>query len=417
MENLRLAFQGIWSHKLRSVLTMLGIIIGIAAIITIVSTIKGTNEQIKENIIGSGTNAVVVCLYQDDHEADLQYSSNPPDVRLITEETRQELERIDDVQAVSLYRARNWSESVYCQNTAFTGPMRGIDEHYFDVYQYRLCYGRGFTSDDFASKRKVAILESTTASSLFFGVNPIGQVLEISGQPFTVVGVVAPKKTSTPTIETLDDYYNYKSDSTSGTLYIPDSVWPIVYRFDEPQSVAIRAASTDAMTSVGQAAAKLLNDTQITKKGSAFSYRSQDLLEQAKKLQESNNATKTQLLWIAGISLLVGGIGVLNIMLVSVSERTNEIGLKKAIGAKKRRILWQFLTEAAVLTSLGGILGVLAGVGVAYFMAGATGTPMALSIPAALVAVIFSMVIGVLFGFLPARKAANMSPIDALRRD
>lgn len=417
MENLRLAFQGIWSHKLRSVLTMLGIIIGIAAIIAIVSTIRGTNEQIKENLIGSGTNAVVVRLYEDDSEADLQYSGNPSDVRVISEDTRKELEELPDVAAVSLFRSRSWSDSVYYGNTSFNGATLGVDLHYFDVYQYALCYGRNFTEADLANHRKVVILDSTAASTLFYGVNPIGQVLEMNGQPFTVIGVVAPTKTSHPTIETLNDYYMQRDSASTGKLYVTEAAWPILYRFDEPQSVALRAASTDAMTTVGQSAAKLLNESQVTSRSSSFSYRSQDLLEQATRLQESNNATNTQLIWIAGISLLVGGIGVLNIMLVSVAERTSEIGLKKAIGAKKRRILWQFLTEAAVLTSLGGLIGVFAGIGAAFFLSSATGTPVAISVPAAIIAVVFSMLIGIVFGLLPARKAANMNPIEALRRD
>ena len=140
-------------------------------------------------------------------------------------------------------------------------------------------------------------------------------------------------------------------------------------------------------------------------------------MEQAEQLQQISNSTNKQLLWIAGISLLVGGIGVMNIMLVTVTERTREIGLKKAIGAKKRRILWQFLTEAAALTSIGGIIGVAAGVILSRFIASAMGTPTAVSYPAIAIAVLFSMFIGVIFGMIPAVKAANLNPIEALRRE
>jgi putative ABC transport system permease protein len=151
--------------------------------------------------------------------------------------------------------------------------------------------------------------------------------------------------------------------------------------------------------------------------GSSFSYRSEDLLEQAQQLQEMSNSTNQQLIWIASISLLVGGIGVMNIMLVSVTERTSEIGLKKALGAKKRRIRLQFLTEAAVLTSLGGIAGVLIGIGLANLISKTNGIPVAVSVPAIVIAVVFSTAIGVVFGLLPAIKAANLNPIDALRRE
>ena len=143
----------------------------------------------------------------------------------------------------------------------------------------------------------------------------------------------------------------------------------------------------------------------------------QQALRQAQQLQEMSNATNRQLIWIASISLLVGGIGVMNIMLVSVAERVSEIGLRKAVGAKKRRIMWQFLTEAAVLTCTGGVLGVAAGIGVSKALSKLSGTPSAISVPAIIIAVVFSMFIGILFGLLPATKAANMNPIEALRRD
>ena len=196
----------------------------------------------------------------------------------------------------------------------------------------------------------------------------------------------------------------------------------MVFRFDEPRSVAVKVASTDDMTRAGQAVAEELNKTQIigySASGSAsgFSYRSEDLLEQAQKLQEMSNATNQQLIWIASISLIVGGIGVMNIMLVSVTERTSEIGLKKALGAKKRRIRMQFLTEAAVLTSLGGIIGVASGIGLAELISNMMQIPVSVSVPAILIAVAFSTVIGIVFGLVPAIKAANLNPIDALRRN
>lgn len=416
LENLRLSFQGIWNHKMRSFLTMLGIIIGIAAIITIVSSIKGTNEQIKQNLIGSGTNAVVIKLYQDDAEFDMEYGGLPEGVPLITEETREELEDLDGVQRAALFRTRQWVSNVYYQNTAFNGNMTGVDSHYFDVYDYQLCYGRNFIQNDFDAFRKVVILDDKAANVMFNGENPVGETIEIRDQPFTVIGVVSQRNAFKPVIDTMSDYYTY-ADTSSGSIFLPDSTWPIIYRYDEPQTVAIRATSTDDMTAAGKAVADYLTDKQIADEHSKYSYRSQDMLEQAQQLQELSNSTNNQLIWIASISLLVGGIGVMNIMLVSVTERTSEIGLKKAIGAKKRRIMWQFLTEAAVLTSMGGILGVVAGIGLAQLLSSATGAPTAISIPAILISVIFSMVIGIVFGLLPATKAARMSPIDALRRD
>lgn len=416
VENIRLAFQGIWGHKMRSVLTMLGIIIGIAAIITIVSTIKGTNEQIKENLIGAGNNVVTVQLNQNGNPYDLSWNGVPDCVRVISGETVQELEKISGVESVSLYTSRNYSENVYYLNNQFNGQTCGVDQNYFRVYGLQVRSGRGFTDSDFKNFRKVVLVNSNTVSGLFGGQDPVGKALEIQGDVYTVIGVVALSQEFAPTINSLNDYWMY-ADTSSGTVYMPNTVWPGPYRFDEPQSVAMKVENTDVMTTAGKKAADLLTQSQIIGTDTGFDYRSQDMLEQAQQLQRMSQSTNAQLVWIASISLLVGGIGVMNIMLVSVTERTSEIGLKKAIGAKKRRILLQFLTEAAVLTSLGGVIGVVSGIGMAELISGMMQIPVAISVPAILIAVVFSMLIGVIFGLLPATQAANLNPIEALRRD
>ena len=415
VENIHLAFEGIWSHKLRSVLTMLGIIIGIAAIITIVSTIKGTNEQIKENLIGAGNNVVTIELNQNGNQYDLGWNPIPDQVRLITENTRKELEDIPGAEQASLYYKRSNSDGLFFRDTAFNGNLLGVDRNYFSVYGMQVRSGRGFTEKDYSRYRKVALVDSTAAESLFNGVDPIGQCLEFGTEVFTVVGVIGPREEFTPTINSINDYYLYANNG-SGTVYFQGSVWPTLYQFDEPQSVAIKVRNTDVMASVGKDAADLLTSSQIIGTDTGFDYRSADMLEQAQQLQNMSKSTNTQLIWIASLSLLVGGIGVMNIMLVSVTERTSEIGLKKALGAKKKRILLQFLTEAAVLTSIGGVIGVLTGVGLAELISRVMQIPVAISAPAILIAVVFSTLIGLVFGLLPATQAANLNPIDALRR-
>ena len=416
IENIRLAFQGIWGHKLRSVLTMLGIIIGIAAIITIVSTIEGTNEQIKENLIGAGNNVVTVQLNQNGYVYDMSWSSIPDGVRIIKEETRQELEKISGAEKASVYHVRQYADQVYYQNTVFNGQVYGIDEHYLSVYGYQIKSGRGFTLSDYTNFRKVVLVDDHTVTNLFGGESPIGKSIELKGDVFTVVGVVALTEEFTPTINSINEYWLY-ADTSVGAIYMPNTIWPTAYRFDEPQSVAIKVANTDVMTTVGQKAAHILTDKQIVNSESEFDYRSADMLEQAQQLQSMSQTTNTQLIWIASISLLVGGIGVMNIMLVSVTERTAEIGLKKAIGAKKRRIRMQFLTEAAVLTSLGGLIGVGSGIGLAQLLSNMLQIPVSINVTAILIAVVFSTLIGVIFGLLPAVKAANLNPIEALRRN
>ena len=435
MENIRLAFQGIWGHKMRSFLTMLGIIIGIASIITIVSTIKGTNEQIKQNLIGSGSNVVTVQLYQDNYEYDFAYNALPNGVKVIEESTREALESLDGVEQVSIFTQREWSDDVSAGSSSFNGTVFGVDQVYLELMDYQISYGRTFTDADYENFRKVVILDKKAATALFPGKYPVGQTIEIKSEPFTVIGVVEKGSSFLPTINSLSDYYMY-ADTTGGSVFIPSASWPAVYQFDEPQSVVVRAGSTDEMTKAGKNVADYLTATQISasstvvseetdgeetsdevSESTGFSYRSEDLLEQAQQLQEMSNSTNQQLIWIASISLLVGGIGVMNIMLVSVTERTSEIGLKKALGAKKRRIRVQFLTEAAVLTSLGGVVGVVLGILLAELISRTNGIPVAISVPAILVSVVFSTAIGIIFGLIPAMKAANLNPIEALRRD
>ena len=416
IENIRLSFQGIWSHKMRSFLTMLGIIIGIASIISIVSTIKGTNEQIKKNLIGSGTNTVQIQLYQGDYQYEMLYNGLPDGIPVRDETTMEKIKSVKNVEDAAFYTSRSdYNNSVYYGNNGISGSqVFGVDNSYFTTNGLVLKSGRTFVDSDFTDFHAAAIIDADTADSLFDGENPIGKTIEISGIPFTMVGIVDEDSKFEPVINSIDEYYTYYSDSSASRIFVPSSMWPALYSFDEPQNVAIRVSNTEAMTDAGKAVAEIMN-TNVT--NSEIKYQAQDLLKQAQDLQDLSSSTNSQLIWIASISLLVGGIGVMNIMLVSVTERTREIGLKKAIGAKKSRILWQFLTEAAVLTSLGGIVGVGAGIGLAAIISRVTSAPVAISVPSIIIAVVFSMVIGIIFGLLPSFKAANLNPIDALRHE
>ena len=416
IENIRLSFQGIWSHKMRSFLTMLGIIIGIASIISIVSTIKGTNEQIKKNLIGSGTNTVQIQLYQGDYQYEMLYNGLPDGIPVRDETTMEKIKSVKNVEDAAFYTSRSdYNNSVYYGNNGISGSqVFGVDNRYFTTNGLVLKSGRTFVNSDFTDFHAAAIIDADTADSLFDGENPIGKTIEISSIPFTVVGIVDEDSKFEPVINSIDEYYTYYSDSSASRIFVPSSMWPALYSFDEPQNVAIRVSNTEAMTDAGKAVAEIMN-ANVT--NSEIKYQAQDLLKQAQDLQDLSSSTNSQLIWIASISLLVGGIGVMNIMLVSVTERTREIGLKKAIGAKKSRILWQFLTEAAVLTSLGGIVGVGAGIGLAEIISRVTSAPVAISVPSIIIAVVFSMVIGIIFGLLPSFKAANLNPIDALRHE
>ena len=417
IENIRLSFQGIWAHKMRSFLTMLGIIIGIASIISIVSTIKGTNEQIKQNLIGAGNNVVRVQLYRSDYDYvyDIGNEGMPDGISTISDDLYEEILELPQVEDAARYTRRQYANSFYYGNKELSGcQIYGVDNSYFSMCRYVVDRGRMFVPMDFQEYRPVAIIDSDTADLLFQGEDPIGKTIEYNSTALVVVGVVKESNQFEPVINSIEDYYTYMSNPTAGKVFLPNSIWPSLFAYDEPQEVAVRASNTEAMSSVGTSVADLLNEQNHNEN---IKYRAEDVLQQARELQDLSNATNQQLIWIASISLLVGGIGVMNIMLVSVTERTREIGLKKAIGAKKSRILWQFLTEAAVLTSLGGLIGVGAGIGLAELVSRLTQAPVAISVPFIFLGLLFSMFIGVIFGLLPSIKAANLNPIDALRHE
>ena len=420
LENIRLSLQGILSHKVRSILTMLGIIIGIAAIIAIVSTIKGTNEQIKNNLIGAGNNTVSVQLYQGDSPYDFTYQSAPDGVPVISQAVRDNIAALDNVESASFYRTRSYCNNVYYQNTQFSGAMFGIDARYFDTAGYEVQQGRGFLSREYTDNAKAVILDSTAVKSLYSSEDPVGTVIDINGEPFTVVGVVTEVNSFEPVISSEEDYWTYMGNS-GGKMFIPNQSWPIAYQYDEPENCLAKAVDTDSMPAVGKKVAELMNATiRTTSAGgendsSQVKYDSQDLLKQAKSLQKLSSSTNTMLIWIASISLLVGGIGIMNIMLVSVTERTREIGIRKALGARTRDVLIQFLTESAILSALGGIIGVLLAVSLVTAGGAVLGLPVVIKPGIILLAVSFSAVVGIFFGIYPASKAAKADPIDALR--
>lgn len=415
-ENIRLSFQGIWSHKMRSFLTMLGIIIGIASIIAIVSTIQGTNEQIKRNLIGSGNNVVKIQLYQDNYLYDPMWQGNPEGVPTISEDSREEILALNNVEGLSVYNRRNdYNNYLFWGNAMLdSSEIFGIESNFFPVAGYTVKKGRNFVASDYSEFRNVMIVDNNVVDSLFAGENPIGQTVEYQSTAYVIVGVVEEERKFEPVINSQEDYWTYMSGSTTGKIFVPIVCWPNLYAFDEPEEIVVKTTDTDAMSAVGKAAADIMNTYNTNKQ---IIYKAEDVLQRAKELQDLSAATNTQLIFIAAISLLVGGIGVMNIMLVSVTERTREIGLKKAIGAKKGRILWQFLTEAAVLTSIGGVIGVIAGIGMSQLISQIAETPVSINVPSIFIAVAFSMIIGILFGFIPSVKASNLNPIDALRHE
>ena len=415
LENIRNSLRGIWSHKLRSLLTILGVIIGIASIIAIVSIVEGTNQKLEKSLIGSGNNVATVSLSRDGWYYDAS-SGLPAGVPMITEADLERIGALSGVEAETAYVSRQtWNAVFYLDRPLSYGTVYGIADSFFDTMQYSVARGRNFTDEEYQKGFKVAILDGNAADSLFFGEDPLGEIIEIRQEPFLVVGVIRDDNAGEKEeYQSINDYYMYGWESGQGRVFIPERVWPVVYQFDEPRSVGVRVTETKEMISAGKRAADLLN-ANVTNPDIKYSAGNSE--EYADDLKTLTNAIRLMLVSIASLSLLVGGIGVMNIMLVSVTERTAEIGLKKALGAKRRTILTQFLTESAVLTSSGGILGVALGIGLAKLISVVANLPFGISVPWLLIAVGFSMAIGLIFGAMPASRAARLDPIEALRRE
>ncbi|MBQ9392524.1 MAG: ABC transporter permease [Oscillospiraceae bacterium] len=414
LENVRSALRGIWAHKLRSFLTVLGVIIGIASIIAIVSIVEGTNRKLERSLVGSGNNVTTVSVSEDGWPYEFS-GGVPSGLPVLPESLLDQVRSLSGVEAATAYRVRQGWRSVFYQDRSLSnGYVVGVADDYLDTMQYSVSLGRPFRAEEYRAGSKVALVDQPVVDALFDGASPLGLAVEIGQEPFVVVGVVRDDNASPREYESVDDYYMYGYLYGAGHVYIPCETWPLLYQFDEPQTVAVRAASTGQMASVGRRTADVLNTVVYhdTLRYSAF-----NAMDDAEALKTLTNSIQLMLVGIASLSLLVGGIGVMNIMLVSVTERTAEIGLKKALGAKRRTILSQFLTESAVLTSVGGVLGVLLGIGLARIISVITSLEFGVSVPWVLISVGFSMVIGLLFGAMPAYRASRLDPIEALRRE
>ena len=413
LENIILALRGIKNHKLRSFLTMLGIIIGIASIIGIVSIVQGTNAKLEKSLVGSGNNVTTLALSSDGVNAYPFDGDIPSGVSVVSEEQIDAIGKIRGVVSASTYRQKEFAD-VYYQNKSISSKVFGVSDTFFRTVQYKVISGRDFTADEYRSGIKAAILEKKAAENYFPTESPVGKILEIGSEPFLVIGVAEDTKKKKKQFKSYEEYKENQDADTTLNIYVPENVWPIIYGFDVPQSVAVHVESTPRIFFVSRRAANILNQSVSS---AELKYSSLSSAQDQNNMQEITNTISMMLLGIASLSLLVGGIGVMNIMLVSVTERTSEIGLKKALGAKARSILLQFITESVVLTGMGGIMGVILGIGLARVISWTTGMEFGISVPWILISVLFSVVIGVIFGVMPAYRAAKLNPIEALRRE
>ena len=416
LENIILALRGIKSHKLRSFLTMLGIIIGIASIIGIVSIVQGTNAKLEKSLVGSGNNVTTVALTSD--------GTNPYDldgntvsgIPVVSSERLDAINKLLGVVSASTYRPREYAQ-VYYQNRSLSAQVFGVSDSFFETMQYKVASGRDFTPEEYKSGLKAAVLEKKSAESYFPTESPVGKIIEIRSEPFLIIGLAESSTGNEKEPDSFDEYKQNTDSYNTLKIYVPENVWPVIYSFDEPQSVAIHVESTRQIVFVSRRASAILNKAITASGENSPKYASLSSAKDQNSMQEITTTISMMLLGIASLSLLVGGIGVMNIMLVSVTERTSEIGLKKALGAKNRSILVQFITESVVLTGFGGIIGVVVGIGLAGVISWITGMEFGISVPWIIISVLFSVVIGVIFGVMPAYRASKLNPIEALRRE
>jgi putative ABC transport system permease protein len=392
-----IAIRALRRNKLRSMLTALGIIIGVGAVIATVSIGNGAKSQVEAQVASLGQNIITVfpgSMTTGGMRGGFGSASS------LTVEDAEAIQRevsgivavgpqISDRQQV-LANGLNW-------NTSITGQS----PDFLSIRNWTLAEGSMFTEQDIRSAGKVAVIGQTIAEQLFPGSDPIGQSVRIRNIPFTILGVLNKKG------------FNTFGQDQDDVILIPyTTAMRRVTRRDRLQQIIIQAASANQMALIQEDITSLLMQRRAGR-DQDFTVRNQ--LEIAQAATATSRTMTLLLSAIAGVSLVVGGIGIMNIMLVSVTERTREIGIRLAIGAHGKDILMQFLIESIILSFMGGILGILAGWGVSEILSKYNGWPILVSSTAVTIAFFFSGAVGVFFGFYPARKAAQLDPIEALR--
>jgi len=394
---IKIALRALRRSAMRSILTALGIIIGVAAVIAMVSIGNGAKSQVESSIASLGQN--IISVFPGNFTAGGVRGGFGSASTLTVEDALAIQNEIPGVAAISP-EMRDRSQ-VLANGLNWNTQVIGEDVSYLDIRIWSVAEGAMFTEADVRGAAKVCVIGKTVATQLFQDGDPIGQTLRIRNIPFKVVGVLTPKG------------FNFFGQDQDDTLIIPyTSHLKRIARRPNLNSIVVQAQEADQMARIQQDITDLLQQRR-NGRDPDFTVRNQQELAEA---ATATTKTMTVLLGaIAGVSLIVGGIGIMNIMLVSVTERTREIGIRLAVGAHGSDVLTQFLIEAIILSSMGGAIGVLLGVGSSQLISKLNGWPVLVSTTAIIGAVAFSAVIGIFFGFYPARKAAQLDPIEALR--
>ncbi|MEI7448593.1 MAG: ABC transporter permease [Desulfomonile sp.] len=402
-DGVRIALGALKVNVLRSLLTMLGIVIGVGAVIVMVAVGAGAREMIGDQIRSIGSNLILVVP-----GATTQGGARLGSGSVHTLKSSDAEAIAKECPAVK-FAAPVWGEvtQVVYGNRNWRTRVTGTTRDYFPVREWNIRYGRMFTPDEEQHAAKVAVVGSTVLENLMGDAYPLGKVLRIKNVPFTIIGVLD-KKGQSP-----------RGDDQDDTIFVP--LKTSQYRLfgtpfqDEVNAVLVQAKEVPVIREAEKQIDELLTRRHRIGRNQEKDFTVRNLTEILATAEKTLNIMTTLLGAIAAISLLVGGIGIMNIMLVSVTERTREIGIRMAVGARSADILAQFLIEAVVLSISGGLLGTIVGMGSAYIFSRTSGWPALVSLVAVGIALLFSAAVGVFFGFYPAFKASRLEPIEALR--
>jgi putative ABC transport system permease protein len=399
---IRVAFRALVRNKMRAALTMLGIIIGVSAVIAMVSIGQGASASVQAQIDSIGTNLLFVSAG----------SQNVGGVRSGTGDTGNNVLTVEDLDAIKrevpsvsmVTPSVNTRAQLIAGNMNWNTSLQGVSEQYPDIRKWSIESGSFFTDGDVRTAARVIVIGKTLADTLYAGSDPVGQTIRVSNLPFRVVGVMAGKG---------QDPQGRDQDDIAFAPYT--TVQKKVLGRDRVQIAYVSAISQDATYTAQQQISELLRQRHKLTAGEPDDFTVRNMTDIAEAANETSKTMTILLACIAGVSLLVGGIGIMNIMLVSVTERTREIGIRMAIGARSSAVRSQFLIESIVLSLTGGTVGIILGIALSLAIPAMLGWPTLVSTMAIVGSVIFSGAVGIFFGYYPARKAAALDPIDALR--
>jgi putative ABC transport system permease protein len=402
---LRVAMRALAVNKMRSVLTMLGIIIGVAAVIVMIAVGAGAQKSVEEQIRSLGSNLLLI----------LSGTTTSGGVRMgfgsnltITEDDAAAIPR--EIPETTAAPALRGTAQLIWGNQNWSTVIFGVTPEYIDVRQWELASGRIFDATDMVGATKVCLVGQTVARQLFGGVDPLGQVIRVRRVPFTVIGVLESKGQSMMGADQDDLILMPISTARKRVLGASN-----LAKQRSVGTIWVKVAEGYDMKAAEEQVRSLLRQRHRLQPGQDDDFSLRNLEEVAATREASSRVLALLLAAVASVSLVVGGIGIMNIMLVSVTERTREIGLRMAVGARTRDILGQFLVEAVTLSLIGGLAGIAIGVATAVGIAEIAGWRIVLAPESVVLAVAFAFAIGVFFGFYPARKAARLNPVEALR--